>query len=126
MNVNDINPGTPVTLTLTDGNTLAGIFISVNSKGVNIKTLDGKTVSRAVSRVDRVDVYGDTTTADTPADLFADADTYTAGVLAAILDMAAKDLRVELRAMGLHVGKGHRYAFTADEARAIATKLAAN
>lgn len=61
---------------------------------------------------------------DAPADLFNNAETYTAGAVAAILDMAAKDLRVQLRSMGLNVGKGKRYEFTADEARTIAARVA--
>lgn len=105
-----ITAGTPITLTLTDGNTLAGTFISVNSKGVNVK-VNGKTVSRGLNRVDRVDVYG----ADVPADPFSglgDDDALTTAALAAIFDTNAKALRVELRRVGLGVGKGRTYALT--------------
>lgn len=49
----------------------------------------------------------------TPVDL--DEDGYTSAALAVIFDTNAKALRVVLRAMGLGVGKGHRYNLRLDE-----------
>lgn len=125
MNAADINTpaGTPVTVTLTDGTTISGDFISVNSKGINVK-VDGKVISRGLTRVVSV-IPATDTTPDVPADLFADSDTYTASTLAAILDMTSKELRVVLRSLGMNVGKGQRYSWDANTARTVAGQVQA-
>jgi ribosomal protein S1 len=106
--------GTVVTVSLKDGTTVTGEFISVNSKGVNIK-VDGKTTSRGLGRVTSVEPAH----ADTPADLFADGDEYTTAELAAAFDMTTRALRIELRKLGVGVGKGHTYKFSATQARGL-------
>lgn len=66
--------GMAATLTLTDGTTLAGTFLSVNSKGWNI-VVDGVTVSRGFARVTAVNVDVDSVPdmdEDTEADYMAD------------------------------------------------------
>jgi hypothetical protein len=121
----NIAPSTPVTITLTSGDTISGLFVSVNSKGVNIKGLgpNAKVISRAISRVERVDVYNADTAPETPAELFTDEGTYGAADLAAALDMDAYDLRVALRAAGYWVGKGRKYAFDAGDANRAAAAV---
>jgi hypothetical protein len=140
--------GMAATLTLTDGTTLAGTFLSVNSKGWNI-VVDGVTVSRGFSRVTAVNVDADSvpdmdedTEADYMADMtdageidFSDDDNAEMNALVAELDGAttaevadvfgtsAKELRVTLRALGMGVGKGHRYHLTADQIATVRTAL---
>lgn len=46
---------TVLVLTLTDGTTVEGTAISVNSKGVNLKATDGKTITRAISRITAIE-----------------------------------------------------------------------
>lgn len=119
--------GTPVTLTLTDGTTITGTFVSINTKGYNVKTADGKTVSRAVSRV--ANVVWNTATPDTTDDLFADVDDDTAlttAELAAIFSVSAKALRVGLRAAGLGVGKGRTYGLTPADVRPLVDTIRTN
>jgi hypothetical protein len=112
----DLAAGTVVTITTAKGS-VTGTFISVNSKGANVKTDDGRVVSRSLAAITRVDlVADDTDTPDDVADLFADGDTYGAAAIAAALDMNAYDLRVILRDLGYGVGKGSRYAFDAGDA----------
>jgi len=43
--------------------------------------------------------------------------------VAALFDMTAKELRVHLRAMGIGVGKGRRYAFTPADVDAVRVYL---
>ena len=140
--------GLPATLTLTDGTTLAGTFLSVNSKGWNI-VVEGVTVSRGFSRVTAVNVDADSvpdmdedTEADYMADMtdageidFSDDDNAEMNALVAELDGAttaevaeifgtsAKELRVTLRSLGMGVGKGHRYHLTADQITVVRTAL---
>ena len=144
--------GLPATLTLTDGSTLTGTFLSVNSKGWNI-TVDGVTVSRGFSRVTAVDVDADAapdmdedTEADYMADmtaageinfedddatpdatemdaLVAELDGATTAEVAEIFGTSAKELRVTLRALGMGVGKGHRYHLTAEQITVVRTAL---
>lgn len=112
----DMTPGTWVTLITAKGANVVGDFVSVNSKGANVK-VDGKIVSRALSGIiEVVTMVADTTTPDVPADLFADGDTYGAADIAAALDMSSYDLRVILRDLGYGVGKGSRYSFDAGDA----------
>lgn len=99
-----INSDAAQVVTLVDGDTITGIVFSVNSKGINVRTDDGRVVSRALSRVASIDpVTPDTDDTDgaTPADL------------ADMFNMAAKDIRVVLRRLGMGVGKGQRYAIDA-------------
>lgn len=160
--------GCPAILTMTDGTTMEGTFLSVNSKGWNI-TVDGKTVSRGFNRVSMVqvdheypemeeaieivtagmnaddndqdifedaadvaiaatdpEVYSDTEpgTDDNDA-LVAELDGLTSAALADMFGIAAKELRVTLRALGLGVGKGHRYHLKATEIEMVKAALTA-
>jgi hypothetical protein len=122
MNAN-VTAGTPITVTLTDGATITGTFVSINTKGINVKTADGKTVSRSLTRV--VEVV-DNTTAPATDDLFSDMDddaVLTTAELAAIFDTNAKALRVELRRLALGVGKGRTYALTPATIRPLVTAI---
>ena len=107
-----------------DTNVVEGAFVSVNSKGINVKLDTGRVVSRSLRYVTNVALV--VTTPDTPADLFADDATYTTAELAAALDMDAYDLRVILRELGLGVGKGRKYGFDRDEARKLYTAVKAH
>jgi hypothetical protein len=110
MNINYAK-GTPVTVMYGDNLKVDGTFVSVNSKGVNIKTADGKIKAMALSRVVAV------------VDNTPDTDGLTTREVAALFDMEAKVLRVHLRAMGAGVGKGRRYGFTSEDVEAIRTHL---
>lgn len=62
-----------------------------------------------------------------PADDADDADdveTFTTAEVAAMLEMTAKDLRVQLRAMSMGVGQGRRYGLTSDDVAVIRAALA--
>lgn len=96
----------------TDKGTVTGEFVSVNSKGVNVK-VDGKIVSRSLKSVTGVEVPAPDVT-----------DGMTTAELAAMFDMEAKALRVQLRAMGAGVGKGRRYLFDAEDVAKVRTFLA--
>lgn len=102
-------------------NVVEGAFVSVNSKGINVKLDTGRVVSRSLRYVTNVALIVDIP--NTPADLFADDATYTTAELAAALDMDAYDLRVILRDLGLGVGKGHKYGFDGAEARKLFTTV---
>lgn len=54
----------------------------------------------------------------------AEGDGMTTAEVAAIFNMTAKELRVHLRAMGIGVGRGKRYAFTPADVDAVRTHLA--
>lgn len=152
--------GLDAILTLNDGTTLTGTFLSVNSKGWNI-TIDGKTVSRGLKTVAKVQVIGNdvpsfldgdnmtdedeiheierlteegefdededfTANADQElADLVNELDGATTAELAEVFGIAAKELRVHLRALGMGVGKGHRYHLNADQIQVVKTALTA-
>lgn len=100
------NKGEAIVVTLVDGTTLMGTAVSVNSKGVNIKTAEGKTVARPVAKIQALDVAG--------VD-----DELTTAEMAAIFDTNAKALRVVLRKMDLGVGKGKRYTLHRSDVPAI-------
>lgn len=122
MNANDfsnITAGTSITIHTAKGD-ITGLFVSVNSKGVNLKGVgaNAKVISRSLSTVTGVTTDSDTTP-DVAADLFADGVVYTAAAVAAALDMSAYDLRVQLRNLGLGVGKGRKYGFDAGDARNV-------
>lgn len=120
MNAN-IAAGTAVTLHLTDGTTLSGDFVSINSKGYNVR-VDGKVISRALSKVANV-------TIDAPAvdsdmfDGYSDDEALTTAALAALFDTDRKALRVELRRVGLGVGKGSTYALTPAIVRPLVAQI---
>lgn len=137
-------PGTQIIISLTDGSTIKGSFISVNSKGVNVKDENGKTISRSLTRVegveeididDLIEELDDTDVATEDSDVLPlatevevttdaeDSDVLTTREVADIFNMEAKDLRVVTRQMGLSVGKGKRYAFTSENVDAIRAYL---
>ena len=118
-----------VTVHLIDGTEVTGDSISVNSKGVNLK-VDGKVRSFDLARID--DLTGDADEDDELADEDTDEEIYaelgdgmTTAELAAHLsdalkiELDAKELRVHLRALGLGVGKGHKYSLSATEFRMV-------
>lgn len=121
-----------VTVRLTDGTEIYGTPISVNSKGVNVK-VDGKTKSVSLSRVDAIlndaddDIEDDTNDLKDALNEVADSisdGASTAEIAAALSDVLGreitpKELRVHLRALGLGVGKGRKYALSAGELRAV-------
>lgn len=134
------NKGSDIEIVLVDGSSVFGTAFSVNSKGVNVKDDDGKTRSVGLARIDHIDVLDENDTfgadddaddlaaadADTDEDIYANMpDNMTTAELAAhlsdTLDMALtpKELRVHLRALGLGVGKGRKYALTATEYRMV-------
>lgn len=89
-----VTPGTAVTIS-TDTDTTAGTFVKVTPKTIKVD-VDGTVRTFRLDLV-RVDVYT------------ADADTLTTAELAVIFDTNAKALRVQLRKLGLGVGRGSRY-----------------
>lgn len=111
-----INPDAAQVVTLTDGTTITGIVFSINSKGVNVRT-DAGVVSRSLTRVASIDPVA---TPDT------DTDGATPADLADMFNMAAKDIRVILRRLGLGVGKGQRYALGADDIARVRDTIAAD
>lgn len=136
------NKGSFITLTLTDDTHVDGFAFSVNSKGVNVKDDDGKTRSVSLSRIASMDLDdadydgdadGDSDDDDAAADLDSDlndildglSDGATTAELADALSdymkitLTPKELRVHLRALGLGVGKGRKYALSAGEFRAV-------
>jgi hypothetical protein len=100
--------------------TLEGTFVSINSKGINLK-VDGKVISRSMTTVTHVNrvVTVDDDVPNSPVDLFDDNTTYTTAELAAALKMSTYDLRVELRKLGMSVGKGHKYGLDGIAARHV-------
>lgn len=133
------NKGADIEVVLTDGDSIYGTALSVNSKGVNVKDDAGKTRSVSLNRVDELvliedDTFGaDDEADDEAADLISRLDEVadeisdgatTAEVAAALSDVmerevTPKELRVHLRALGLGVGKGRKYALSAGELRAV-------
>lgn len=115
-----------LTVTLVDGTEVTGMPVSVNSKGVNLK-VDGKVRSFGLNRVVTLaglDEDGDE--ADRMEELANEvSDGATTAEVAAVLsdyldrDLTPKELRVHLRALGLGVGKGRKYALSAGEFRAV-------
>lgn len=142
--------GQTVLVTLVDGTELIGDLISVNSKGWNFN-VDGTVVSRSISRVasviwtdelDEEDLeYGDEADNDEDFEegdstreledareldaLVSELDGATTAELADVFGMAAKELRVHLRALGMGVGKGRRYHLTADQIKVVKDAITA-
>jgi hypothetical protein len=130
--------GQMVNVTLTDGTVLTGSFVSINSKGVNVQVGD-KLVSRSMSRVASIDNFAADITDDLAAidlDLEDDADEleididdsdsedgHTTAELAAMFDTSTRALRVNLRKLGLGVGRGRRYHLTDDELATVRQAL---
>jgi hypothetical protein len=122
--------GELATVVLTDGTEVEGTIISTNSKGLNLK-VDGKTRSFGLARIDSFDLTdADEDGEDAPVnriDELADevSDGATTAEVAALLsdylerELTPKELRVHLRALGLGVGKGRKYALSAGEFRAV-------
>lgn len=124
------NKGTEIVITRTDGTEVTGAALSVNSKGVNVKDEDGKTWSVALGRIESLDILTDDLDEDDEVDRIEElADQVSDGAstaeVAALLsdylerDLTPKELRVHLRALGLGVGKGRKYALSAGEFRAV-------
>jgi hypothetical protein len=122
----NITPGTEIRVTTKDGSAVTGTFISVNTKGINVK-VDGKTVSRGLARLSAVElVNAPDFSVD---DLFSGYDddaTLTTTALAAIFNTNAKALRVGLRAAGLGVGKGRTYGLTPADVRPLVDTIRTN
>jgi len=107
------NADVTVTVQLTDGSTITGAPVSVNSKGVNLK-IDGKTRSFGLRRIDAVK-------ADIPAT--DDGEALSTREVAEIFNIEAKELRVHLRSLGRGVGKGRKYGLTTDDVNALRTYI---
>lgn len=133
------NKGTEIIIHLADGSTVLGEALSVNSKGVNVKNA-GKTRSVALSKVadmfiadgdlDDEDEDMEAEVADRMEELANEvSDGATTAEVAALLsdylerEITPKELRVHLRALGLGVGKGRKYALSAGEFRAVVKVL---
>ena len=118
-----------LTVRLVDGTEVTGAPISVNSKGVNLK-VDGKVRSFGLKRITALvtdeDLENESEVADRMEELANEvSDGASTAEVAALLsdylnrDVAPKELRVHLRALGLGVGKGRKYALSAGEFRAV-------
>lgn len=125
-----------VTVRLIDGTTVTGDPISVNSKGVNLK-VDGKVRSFGLNRVDAIltdeDLEAEAEVTDKLEELANEvSDGASTAEVAALLsdfldrEVTPKELRVHLRALGLGVGKGRKYALSSGEFRAVIKVLNAD
>lgn len=96
--------GELATVTMTDGTSMTLVIVGkVNTKGLVVKHhADEPSFYLAPSKIESV-------TVPTPD---AEGDGYTTAEVADIFNMTAKELRVNLRALGLGVGKGRRYGLT--------------
>jgi hypothetical protein len=120
------NKGEMVTIGLKDDTSVTGTAISVNSKGVNLN-IDGKVRSFGLSRVVTFALADEAADeADRLEELANEvSDGASTAEVAAILsdyldrELTAKELRVHLRALGLGVGKGNKYALSEGEFRAV-------
>lgn len=139
------NKGTAIIVCLVDGTEVTGDALSVNSKGVNIK-VDGKTRSFGLARISDLWTVEDRAAEleaddedldDDDSDLDEDGDDFdrmaeimellhddmTTAELAEIMDTTPKLLRVSLRALGMGVGKGRKYALTPSAYTAVKNHL---
>lgn len=129
------NKGTDITVTLVDGTVITGAALSVNSKGINV-IIDGATKSVSLKKTVSLAVVtddDDELDEDEIADLIEageldpmddddatdEGDGFTTAEVADMFNMAAKELRVHLRAMGMGVGQGSRYGLSSDDVRTI-------
>lgn len=101
MNAADIKiaDGTAVTVTKNNGTTVTGTLLRIRDKSLAVVTTDGTKVNVTLAHIATV----------APVPVSDDDDTLTTAELAAIFDTSAKALRVELRRLGLGVGKGRTY-----------------
>jgi hypothetical protein len=116
---------TEITVRLVDGTEVTGDPISVNSKGVNVK-VDGKVRSISLKRIDALvtDTDEDDLEDEDDVDLAELHDGMTTAELAELLDTTPKELRVSLRALGMGVGKGNKYALSSSAYTAVKNHLA--
>lgn len=125
------NKGNDVELVLADGTHAFGTAISVNSRGVNIKS-DGKVRSFGLARVTHMflpteldAMLADDDLENVPEDLAQELhDGMTTRDLADIMGTTPKELRVSLRALGMGVGKGRKYSLTPSAYIAVRNHLA--
>ena len=149
MNINltpanwDTFKGATVTL-VTEKATFTGTLISLNSKGWNIKEdITGRVITRTASVVTEISTVEDDTFEDADlnfeeldldmqdedleveddADDMPEGDGHTTAELAAMFETSARALRVQLRKLGLGVGKGHRYNLTDEELTTVREAL---
>lgn len=144
--------GQTVILETTKGEAITGSLISLNSKGWNVKDDEGRTITRTeavttslVAVTADVDAdadelemieddaeeldfdtdYQDTDEAQDERDNadLPEGDGHTTAELAALFDTSARALRVQLRKLGLGVGKGRRYYLTDDELTTVRQAL---
>jgi hypothetical protein len=93
--------GELVTVTMTNGDTHTGVVTNLNTKGVGFKMSDEdtKTDRLAKTKIASIELL---TTSDAT-------DVLTTAELAVIFETNAYALRVQLRKLGLGVGRGSRY-----------------
>ncbi len=91
--------GELVTVSMADGTEMTGVLTNLNTKGVGFKMSDEDTRAERIA-VTKIASIMPAVTND---------DLLTTAEFAAIFDTNAKALRVQLRRLGLGVGKGHRY-----------------
>lgn len=151
-NWND-SKGATVILRTVKGETITGTLISLNSKGWNVKDDAGRTITRTeavtvsleletwslvndateafedidlnfeeidLDDADDLEIEDDATDADMP-----EGDGHTTAELAALFNTSARALRVQLRKLGLGVGKGRRYYLTDEELATVREAITA-
>ena len=146
-NWNDFK-GATVILDTVKGETVTGSLISLNSKGWNVKDDAGRTITRTeavtaslitvtdatedfedidlnfedidLDDAEDLEVEDDATDTDMP-----EGDGHTTAELAALFNTSARALRVQLRKLGLGVGKGRRYFLTDEELATVREAITA-
>lgn len=134
-NWNDFK-GATVILDTVKGETVTGSLISLNSKGWNVKDDAGRTITRTEATTaslitvtdatedledidlnfEEIDLDDDLEIEDDAANVdMPEGDGHTTAELAALFNTSARALRVQLRKLGLGVGKGRRYYLTDEE-----------
>lgn len=112
--------GDNIVLVTSTDETITGTFISVNSKGVNVK-VGSKVVTRSLTKIVQAGSLGN----DTTPDPLEEGVEYTTRDLANVFHVSAKLLRVHLRAAGLGVGRGRKYLLRKADLADVRTRLAA-
>jgi len=150
MNATTITPanwndykGATVILDTAKGEAITGTLISLNSKGWNVKDDEGRTITRTenvtTSLVTAADADADVEELDFEDDADLDieddddaadvdmpeGDGHTTAELAELFNTSARALRVQLRKLGLGVGKGRRYYLTDDELNTVRQAITA-
>jgi hypothetical protein len=152
MNATTITPanwndykGATVILDTAKGEAITGTLISLNSKGWNVKDDEGRTITRTENvttslvtaadadvdaDVEELDFDDDDADLDIEDDDAADVDMpegdgHTTAELAQLFNTSARALRVQLRKLGLGVGKGRRYYLTDDELNTVRQAITA-